>query len=95
MESIIQIQNVTKNEFFSRIEDILEDKLDSFIKERTAVNVTVQETSKLLNVTELTVHNYIKKGLLPASKIGRRIVIKRSDVDNALKEVKSLRFKRI
>lgn len=95
MESIIQIQNVTKNEFFSRIEDILEDKLDSYIKERTAVNVTVQETSKLLNVTELTVHNYIKKGLLPASKIGRRIVIKRSDVDKALKEVKSLRFKRI
>jgi len=35
-----------------------------------------------------------KKGLLPASKIGRNYIIKRQDLDNALKEVKSLKYRR-
>lgn len=94
MESIIQIQNVTKKEFFSLMENIIEEKLISFIKEKEPENLTVQSCSKLLGVTELTIHNYIKKGILPASKIGRRIVIKRKDIDKALTEVKSLKYKR-
>lgn len=94
MESVLQIHNVTKKEFVSIIENVIEDRFVSFLKQKEPENLTVQETSKLLGVTELTIHNYIKKGLLPASKIGRRIVIKRTDIDNALKEVKSLKYKR-
>jgi excisionase family DNA binding protein len=57
-------------------------------------NYTVQEVSKLLRCSELTVYNYIKKGLLPASKIGRKYIIKKADLDEALKEVKSLKYQR-
>ncbi len=94
MDSIIQIHNVTRKEFISIIENVIEDRFTTFLKEKEPENLTVQETAKLLGVTELTIHNYIKKGLIPASKIGRRIVIKRIDIENALNEVKSLKYKR-
>lgn len=94
MESIIQIHNVTKEELIEAINDIVENKFIAFLKSKEPENLTVQQTSKLLGVTELTIHNYIKKGILPASKIGRRIVISRTDIKEALKEVKSLKYKR-
>jgi excisionase family DNA binding protein len=57
-------------------------------------NVTVKEAAARLNVTELTIRNYIKKGLIDASKIGRRIVINLENLENTLKEVKSLKYRR-
>ncbi len=95
MESIIQIHNVSKNEFISIIESVIEDKLAALKKSEKPENLTVQQTAKLLGVTELTIHNYIKKGFIPASKIGRRIVIKSTDLNEALNEVKSLKYKRL
>lgn len=94
MDNILQIQNVTRQEFISIIENVIEDRFNSFQKTKEPENLTVQQTAKLLGVTELTIRNYIKKGSIPASKIGRRIVIKRVDVENALNEVKSLKYKR-
>ena len=57
-------------------------------------NVTVKEAAKLLNVTEQTIGNYIKKGTISASKIGRRIVINVESLENKLQEVKSLKYRR-
>lgn len=57
-------------------------------------NVTVKEAAKLLNVCEDTIRNYIKKGTISASRIGRRIVINVESLDNKLQEVKSLKYKR-
>ena len=94
MESITQIHNVTKEELFEAINDIVENKFTAFLKSKEPENLTVKQTSKLLGVTELTIHNYIKKGILPASKIGRRIVISKADIQEALKEVKSFKYKR-
>ena len=94
MDNILQIQNVTRQEFINIIENVIEDRLTSFLKSNEPDNLTVQQTSKLLGVTKLTIHNYIKKGFIPASKIGRRIVIKRIDIESALTEVKSLKYKR-
>ena len=94
MESIIQIHNLTREEFITIIEEVIEVKLTALLKTKESENTTVQEAAKLLGVTNLTIHNYIKKGLIPASKIGRRIVIKRVDLENSLNEVKSLKYKR-
>ncbi|WP_075344545.1 helix-turn-helix domain-containing protein [Tenacibaculum agarivorans] len=57
-------------------------------------NVTVKEAAIRLNVSELTIRNYIKKGVIKASKIGRRIVINLESLDDTLKEVKSLKYRR-
>lgn len=57
-------------------------------------NITVKEAAERLNVTELTVRNYIKRGLVKASKVGRRIVINLESLENSLNEVKSLKYRR-
>jgi excisionase family DNA binding protein len=57
-------------------------------------NVTVKEAAKMLNVTELTIRNYVKQGKIQASKIGRRIIINLESLENSLKEVKSLKYRR-
>lgn len=57
-------------------------------------NYTVKEVSKKLNVTELTIRNYIAKGFIKADKIGRRVLISKSALEEALKEVKSLKYRR-
>lgn len=94
MESIIKVHNLSKNEFISIIQDLFDERFDSLQKSKEGEILTVKQTSNLLGVTELTIYNYIKKGLVPASKIGRRIVIRKIDIDNALSEVKSLKYKR-
>jgi excisionase family DNA binding protein len=94
METIIQIHGLSKTEFISIIETVIDDKLTSLKESDGNENLTVQQTAKILGVTELTIHNYIKKGFIPASKIGRRIIIKSSELDKALNEVKSLKYKR-
>jgi len=57
-------------------------------------NLTVRETAKRLNVSELTIRNYIKKGTIKAEKIGRRIVINSKDLEKSLSEVKSFKYRR-
>ncbi len=56
--------------------------------------LSVKETAKLLGVAELTVRNHISKGLYKAERVSRRIFIRRKDLDEAMKEVKSLKYKR-
>ena len=84
-------------EFQSEFKSIHE-RLDEISNQTSKVNLdqnlTVQDCAKKLNVSEQSIWNYIKRGLIPAKKIGRRYVISHSDLENALKEVKSLRYRR-
>lgn len=73
------------------------DELRELIK--TKVNpskqkLTVKEVAEKLNVTELTIRNYIQKGYIHADKIGRRILIDATELEKSLSEVKSLKYKR-
>lgn len=63
-------------------------------KEELNQNLSVKETATFLNVSELTVRNYIKRGLISAERIGNRIIINRKKLEASLKEVKSLKYKR-
>jgi excisionase family DNA binding protein len=56
--------------------------------------ISVKDTARHLEVAELTVRNYISKGYIKAERIGRSIRIRRSELENALKEVKSLKYRR-
>lgn len=71
------------------LRDIINQKLNP-----QKTNLTVQEAAKRLNVTELTIRNYIQKGLIDATKIGRRIVINVESLESKLTEVKSLKYRR-
>ncbi|TVZ23752.1 excisionase family DNA binding protein [Dokdonia sp. Hel_I_63] len=55
---------------------------------------TKKEASILLKVSEQTVSNYIKEGIIKAETIGRRVRIYHYELFNSLEEVKSLKYKR-
>ena len=94
MESIIQIHNVTKSEFISIIENVIDERLKTALKSKEPENLTIKETAKLLKVSEQSVHNYLKRGLLKAQKVGRILLVKRTSIENSLQDVKSLKYRR-
>lgn len=78
----------------SNIETLLLDIKHKPIEEEKSENLTVKEAAEIIKVSEQTVHNYIKRGIFPAQKVSRILLIKRTDLDNAMAEVKSLKYKR-
>lgn len=58
------------------------------------VNLSVDEVAELLKVSEQTVYTYIRKGIIPAEKVRRKYIISRTALDEATKEVKSLKYQR-
>jgi len=78
----------------SNIENLLLDIKHKPTEEEKAENLTVKEAAELLKVSEQSIHNYIKRGFLPAQKVGRILLIKRIDVEQSLQQVKSLKYKR-
>lgn len=88
-EELIDIIDSAVSTRINSLEDLIQNKLNP-----KKENVTVKEAAKRLNVSELTIRNYIKKGIIEASKIGRRIVINLESLENTLQEVKSLKYRR-
>jgi excisionase family DNA binding protein len=46
--------------------------------------LTVAEVAEMLKLNQQTVRNWIDQGSLPALRVGRRVRIKRSDLDRVL-----------
>ncbi len=91
----ILLYNITPEELKDLIISELKKELESFrIQSSKPENYSVQEVSKILGLSELTVYNYIKKGMLSAKKIGRKYIISSESLEKALTEVKSLKYKR-
>lgn len=52
-------------------------------------SLDAMEVAKILNITKNTVYEMIKRGELPAYKVGRKIRIDREDIDNYINNQKS------
>lgn len=50
----------------------------------TETFLTVAEVAELLKLNQQTVRNWIDQGSLPALKVGRRVRIRRSDLERVL-----------
>ena len=81
-------------EELSDIKGLLLEIIQQPKEEYKPENLTVKESAEVLKVSEQSIHNYIKKGFLKAHKMGRIYLIKRTNIEEALKEVKSLKYKR-
>lgn len=86
-EQLIFFRNETKRAVREVFSELKEEKN----KPKTC---TVPEAGKRLMVSDQTVRSYVKRGLIKAEKIGRRILIDTASIDKALSEVKSLKYKR-
>ena len=96
MELIVLTKDQLDSIIRSSINTALDEYIEREIREKAKPDFyAIKEAAEKLKVTETTIRNYIKKGLIPADKIGGRIRIKCSVMDDALKEVKSMKYRRI
>ena len=54
----------------------------------TNPNLSRQQAADRANISLSSLNNYIKKGLIPRSRIGNRILIKQKDLDRAISLIK-------
>ena len=88
-EELISIVEKSVNNQLSDLTRLIKAKINP-----PKTNLSVKEVAKKLNVTELTIRNYITRGLIKADRIGRRVLISSIELEKSLSEVKSLRYKR-
>ncbi|NVJ64632.1 MAG: helix-turn-helix domain-containing protein [Flavobacteriaceae bacterium] len=48
--------------------------------------LSIKETCELLGASRMTVHRQIKKGFIPAVKLGSRVIIKRSEINKLFEQ---------
>ena len=89
----VQFISVTPEQLQNAIIKGVKTQLDDFKKhfEPKTPNeyLTRVEVSKMLSVDLSTVHNWTKKGILKASQCGGRVYFKRTEVENAIIELKN------
>ncbi len=92
----LQIQNLSVDELKVIIEDTIENKVSSLIpKPQPQVKyLTRQETADHLRISLVTLHDWTKKGIIKAYRINSRVRFKSDEVENAVKEIHSLKYRR-
>lgn len=78
----IQLIGITPEEFKDLIVGEVKEELRKLDSEKSQVPVylTRKEVSKLLRVSLVTLHDWNKRGLLVACRVGRGVRYRRSDV---------------
>jgi excisionase family DNA binding protein len=94
MERIFHIQAITKDEFREIIEDIVEDKISSHLRQQNSKTITVEQAAIRLNLSAQSIRKKITNGTIPAKKIGRKYIIDSNQLESILKDVKSLKYRR-
>ena len=85
-KEIIQIENITvdelKNELLTEFKQMLKDFLNQ--QEKVDELLTREETAKMLKISLVTLHDWTKKDLIPAYRIGNKIRFKKREVLGSL-----------
>jgi len=89
----IQVQGISAETLLQKF-----DNLESQIKElkqqpqpTTERLITRDETAKLLGVSIVTIHNWVKSNVLIAYRVGNKVRFKETEVFNALQQINSKR----
>lgn len=90
-KTVLQIESIEATDLIDRL-----DRMESAIaalsetpttpepSETTPGYITRREVANLFKITLVTVHDWTRKGLLQAYKIGNRVYYKRAEVEGAL-----------
>ena len=95
MEKII-LDQITVDDLVSRLAVKLGEVIPDYIPKPDSPEkyLTRKETAKLLQVSLVTLNEWSKMGIIQSYRIGGRIRYKLSEIDEALKEVKNLKYRR-
>ena len=95
MESTI-LTNVSTHELRDLISESVRKELENLFPIPVQENelLTRKQVAEILSISLVTLHDWTKRGLIPALRIGSRIRYNKADVMEALNEVKTLKYRR-
>lgn len=85
----------------SEIDQLIEKRVQIALNElkptepKPAKLLTRNEVSEKLGVSLVTLHHWVKKGIIPAQRIGSRIRFYEKDIIASLNQVESLKYRRV
>lgn len=99
MSHTIQITSINQEELGDLIKNSIVEALQNWqpilpLASNLPEYSTRKEVAVLLRISLPTLDDYIKRGVIEAERIGGRIRIRSSEIENAMTKVKSLRYKR-
>src|SRR5438874_789459 len=94
MQSII-LQGLSVSDLRNLIAEVInEHRIVSTPSIASPEFITSQEVAKILKVSLPTLDDYSKRGFIPCYRIGNKVRYKRTEVENSLITIKSLKHKR-
>lgn len=95
MQNSILLENITREELFSEINEIVTRAIESRIKPEIPKDyLTKKETAQLLRLSLPTLQRLTNSGKIKAYRIGRRVLYQSDEVTEALKSIETLKYKR-
>lgn len=92
MEQLIILQGITVEQLFTRLDTMVEKKINEMMQQVQKVNparyMTRKEVADFLHVSLPTLHDWTKTGLIKSYKIGNRVLFKSDEVEESLKGIK-------
>jgi excisionase family DNA binding protein len=99
MNQNIILQGITVDDLLSKIETLLEMKLNEEIsmrmnkEQKKYYYMQRKDVSKFLHISLPTLNEWTKQGLIPSYRIGNRVLYKSDEVEQAVNVRKFVRFK--
>ena len=95
MQTSIILENITREELFSELRDIVSQVLDERLKPQTPqIYLTKKEAAAKLRLSLPTLGRLTADGSLQGYRIGRRVLYRADEIDQALTQIDSLKYKR-
>jgi excisionase family DNA binding protein len=82
-----------KKETEKYIQEEVDRRLKEMLESKSTSSYTRKEAAKKVGISLVTLDKFIKAGVIKASRIGKSIRISENDLNLALKEIKSLKYK--
>jgi excisionase family DNA binding protein len=92
----ILLDNITREELFSEIETIVSQAIEKRLQpDKPQFYITKQEVADKLRLSLATVKRMTSAGSIKGYRVGRRILYKVDEIEQSLKEIKALKYKRV
>lgn len=86
------------------LKDIIQDVVRSELERNQKTSIQAQpnkteylsrnQVAKILGISLPTLGKYIKDGLIPASRLSKRVLIERKDLENSLTKIRTIKYSR-
>ena len=98
MEQTIILQGLTADQFFTKLDEIIKNRVEITLKEalkegskKKTQYISRKEVCEIVKISLPTLHQWTKDGLLISYKIGNRVLFKSDEVDESLTKRKFYR----